>query len=49
MPGGVGGGAQVPPIPITSGVAAFYRAFHRWKGRTPLQYQKETREKDAGR
>lgn len=31
-----------------SGVTAFYRAFHRWEGRTPLQYQKEVREKDAG-
>jgi AraC-like DNA-binding protein len=28
-----------------SEVAAFYRAFNRWEGRTPLQYQKEIREK----
>lgn len=29
-----------------SEVAAFYRAFNRWQGRTPLQYQKEMREKN---
>jgi AraC-like DNA-binding protein len=30
-----------------SEVAGFYRAFHRWEGRTPLQYQKDLSEKAA--